>query len=261
MATLLERYQQRLALLRDRAGATVGQEWDDLGSYDEADVPRFLERTTPIVAASQASAATLTDAYVAAETGRAPLGIDPTLVTGAAVRAGVPPEEVYRRPFVQVWKALSEGTDWLEATAAARARVEAVAQTDVQLAMRAAMDNIAGRDGRIAGYRRVLSGKSCAFCAAASTQRYHRQNLLPLHPRCDCAVAPIVGNRDPGRVINQRLLRDLKASGGPQYWKNQGIAVENGQVLKAGQPLEVAVHNHGELGPVLTDASQHFTQL
>lgn len=224
-----------MGLLRDAAGATVGQVWDDLGSYDEADVSRFLERATPVVAATQTQAAVLTDAYVAAEAGRPPLGVDPAIVAGAAVRAGTPPEEVYRRPFVQVWKALAEGTDWTDAIAAARARVSAVAETDVQLSMRAAMADISARDGRIVGYRRVLTGKSCGLCALASTQRYHKGELAPIHARCDCSVAPIFGNRDPGRVLNRRVPR--------------------------ADPAEVAVHEHGELGPVLAVAGQQFTQL
>lgn len=261
MVALIERYQQRMAVLRERASAGVAQAWDGLGSYDEPDVARFVATAVPLVAASQAQAATLTDAYLASETGRSPLGIDPAAVTGAAVRAGVDPAEVYRRPFVQVWKALKDGTDWADAVAGGRARIANTAHTDVQLAMRGAAHNIMGRDSRIAGYRRVLTGRSCALCATASTQRYHRQQLLPIHGHCDCSVAPIIGDRDPGRVINRRLVRDLKAAGGPEYWKDRGVTVENDQVLVDGSPLKTAVHEHGELGPVLTDASQNFTQL
>ena len=262
MATILDRYQQRMAQLRDATAAVVGQAWDDLGSYDESDVDRFLTRATPVVDASQAHAVALTDAYFAAETGRSPIGLPLDSLTGAAVRNGTPPADVYRRPFVQVWKALKDGTDWADAVSAARARVAGVASTDVQLSMRAAAANVMQQDQRIVGYRRVLTGKSCAFCATASTQRYHRDQLLPIHGSCDCGIAPIFGDRDPGRVVNRKLLKDLKASGGPQYWKDQGISVdESGQVLKADAPLKTAVHEHGELGPVLGDADHEFTSI
>ncbi len=47
----------------------------------------------------------------------------------------------------------------------------------------------------------------------ASTQRYNSDNLMPLHTFCDCGVAPITGDVDPGRVVNEQLLRQLKESG------------------------------------------------
>lgn len=261
MASLIERFQSRMAALREGAAAGAGQAWDDLGSYDEADVDRFLASSVPIVVASQAQAAVLTDAYLAAETGRAPLGIDPATVTAGAVRAGATPDEVYHRSFVEVWSKLKAGTPWVDAVAAGRARVASTAKTDVQLAMRGAANQVIERDPRIVGYRRVLTGRSCALCATASTQRYHRGDLLPIHGNCDCSIAPIWGNRDPGRMVNQALVRDLKEAGGPQYWKDRGITVEGDQVLVDGAPLRSAVEEHGELGPVLVNAAHEFTQL
>lgn len=258
---ILDRYQAHLAMLRAAASTGAARAWDDLGSYDEADVDRYLAQTLPVVGASQSQAVILTDAYMASELGRSPIGLDVAALTGAGVRNGVDPAEVYRRPFVQVWKALADGTDWVDAVGAARARVSAVAETDVQLSMRAAARDVIGRSPGVVGYRRVLTGKSCALCATASTQRYHREQLLPIHDRCDCSVAPVHGNRDPGRVVNRRLLNDLKANGGPEPWKDRGISVEDGRVVKDGSPLEVAVHEHGELGPVLADADHEFTTL
>lgn len=234
MATILDRYQQRMAQLRDAAAAGVGQAWDDLGSYDESDVDRFLSRATPVVAASQAHAVALTDAYFAAETGRSPLGLPLDSLTGAGARNGTPPADVYRRPFVQVWAALAKGTLWADAVSAGGARVASAASTDVQLSMRAASREIGLRDGRITGFRRVLSGKSCALCASASTRTYSRGDLLPIHGNCDCTVAPIIGRRDPGARSPQPVQQDGPAP---------------------------AVHEHGELGPVLTDADHEFTSL
>lgn len=261
MATVLERYAQRMAALRQAASDGVGQAWDNLGGYDEADVAAFLDSAVPLVVASQAQAANLTDAYLAVEAGRSPLGIDPAKVTGPALRAGIPPAEVYRRSFVEVWKALKDGTDWADAVAAGRARAAATAHTDVQLAMRGAAHEVMQRDRNIVGYRRVLTGRSCALCATASTQRYRREQLLPIHGNCDCSVAPIVGNRDPGRIVNRQLVRDLKAAGGPEWWKDRGVTVEGDQVLVDGKPLRTAVHEHGELGPVLANADHAFTAL
>ena len=95
---------------------------------------------------------------------------------------------------------------------------------------------------------------------------------MPIHNHCDCGVAPIIGERDPGQVINRQLLNDLKSSGGSQSWKDRSISVDEDGVIRHrrietvdgerrevfGDPLNVAVRQHGELGPVLTDRAQHF---
>lgn len=262
MATPLERYAELVGSLRSAASAGAAQAWDDLGSYDDADVARYVATVAPLVVAAQAQAAVLTDAYLAIEGGRAPLGIDTATVTGGAVRAGAGPDVVYRRSFVDVWQALGNGTDWADAVSAGRARAEATAHTDVQLAMRATANEVMRADERIVGYRRVVSGASCAVCVSASGQRYHRERLLPIHPHCDCTVAPIYASRDPGRVLNRQRVRDLEAGGGPESWRERGITVSGGEVLAAdGEQLRTAVHEHGELGPLLANADHAFAEL
>ena len=232
MPALVERYQQRLTLIRTSTSAAVEQAWDDLGGYDEADVPTFLARATPVVAAGQAQAANLTDAYIATELNRSPLGLDPALVTGAAVRSGADPEEVYRRPFVQTWTALSKGTRWEDAVAAGRARAGNAAATDIALSSRAAGQVVAARDPRISGWQRVPDNDACKFCRLVAGQRYKREQLMPLHPYCGCTVRPI-HRADRGNFTGRR---------------------EN-------DPAGVAIHEHGELGPVLTDPKYDFAEL
>jgi hypothetical protein len=113
------------------------------------------------------------------------------------------------------------------------------------------------QDDRIHFYRRVLTGRSCMFCATASTQRYRGSDLMPLHGRCDCAVAPIFGDEDPGQVINHQVLSKLKAKG-PGYWKERGFVDANGDPIEPGREGPVAVRQHGELGPTLVDRHDHF---
>lgn len=86
---------------------------------------------------------------------------------------------------------------------------------------------------------------------------------MPIHSHCDCGVAPIVGTDDPGRIVNRDLYRQLRENGGGQYWKQRGIAIDDeGNILRPdGNPLAVKTSNHGELGPVLTDAEHKFESL
>lgn len=286
-------YTNQMGALRDGTERGVGAVWDTLGTYNRADISPFLERALPIVEAAQTQAAALTDAYVAQAvqilTGEAamPEGIAPGEVVGAAVRNGTAPETVYERSFIQVWSDLSDGVQWVDAVARGGHRARQAARTDVSLSARQASQQAMSSKPHIVGYRRVLDGHSCRFCAVASTQRYHKGDLMPLHPGCGCGVAPIVGDRDPGRVINQELLRTLgqqspeeflKLVNGPRNkrgdWDRFGFVDENGHAVPKGGKgpkvsekairdanQDVKVVEHGELGPTLVSDEHHFEGL
>lgn len=121
-------------------------------------------------------------------------------------------------------------------------------------------------DKRIVGYRRVLTGfRSCRFCAVASTQRYHKKDLLPLHYACDCVVAAIWGTEDPGWIINRELLNRLQQDSDRQdYWNQHGFVDDHGNPVTSPKKIrwanrDVTVKEHGELGPTLVSDKHHFT--
>lgn len=92
----------------------------------------------------------------------------------------------------------------------------------------------------IVGYRRVPAGGNvCELCLTAATQRYHRDDLMPIHPGCSCDVEPLYGSEDPGQVI------DLVTS-------------DTGEPAAVDNPSDVVVQDHGELGPVLAVRGQAF---
>lgn len=244
---LVTRHSTAMARLRSAAAAAVVARWDRLGSWDRADVDRFLGQVGPLVTSAQANALRLLAAYLSAAAGNRPTTIDPRPYTGPAVRSAATALDVWERPFVTTWAALRDGASFTDALAAGRERASTLAQTDVQLAMRNATRDALAADDRVAGYRRVLTGSSCAFCAAASTQRYRSEQLMPLHSRCDCTVAPIYGDSDPGRVINRRLLDDLRAQG-PEFWKARHFTVDADGGLEIPQVRTVEAP---ELGPAL----------
>lgn len=223
MSSLTDAHIEAQARLRARTALIMGQAWDNLGSYDEADVAPFLATAVPVTTAAQRASVALTGAFLARALARRPIGLDPATVL-KLVRNGTPPAEVYRRPFVTAWKDLKEGKPWTDAVGAARARVVSNAEMDVQLAMRSAFAVGQQADPQIKGYRRVPDAGACPFCLAVAGAFVKSANAMPLHNHCGCGLEPVT---EPVHVTPT--------------------------------PDDVAVHHHGELGPVLADPRDHFT--
>lgn len=214
--------QARLRAIVERA---VTGAWDGLGGYDEDDVAAFTLAATPVVLAAMRQSVVLTDAYLARILGRRPLGIDPVPVI-AAIREGVDPREQWRRPFVTVWTALGNGTAYEQAVRNGLLRSIDMATTDVQLAHRGALQAAQERDAAIRGYRRVADGGACSFCRTVNGAFVKSASAAPLHPGCGCGFEP---------ELVDRPVTPL--------------------------PEDVAVHEHGELGPTLGSPAHDFTSL
>lgn len=196
--------------LRRAAGNAVARAWQELPHHDRPNVSEFLARVLPIVSGAQAQSVAITNGYLAMAMDRAPLDLPEDQLTGAAVRNGAAPATVYERPFIELWAALKQGTDWVIAAEAAQARAVSAASTDVQLSMRATADAVGELDTGIYGYERVTDGNACLLCQIASTQRYHRANLMPIHNHCGCSVAPLTEPVGDSGII--RTKQDLYKS-------------------------------------------------
>lgn len=225
-----ERHRDQFGKIQANAIDLSVRAWDSLGDWTSpgvADV--WADAWLPINDAAVGMIVTATDAYFSMVTEDDAL--DLTGLTAAELR-DVTADEYARRPLVTVYTALGKGAWWADAVRAGRERVAAMASLDSSMAQRYVADEWATA-GKIVGYRRTLTGSSCVLCGLASTQRYTRGNLMPLHAHCDCGVAPLKGRDDPGQVINRQLLDDLKSSG----------AVDRVAGFK--------VQQHSEVGPVL----------
>lgn len=231
-------HKAQQARIRNQTERAVDRLWRSLGAYNRSDARRFIAAVTPIVFAAQRQSASTTKAFIARRLERTVASVDPSLVTGANTRNGVPPEEVYFRPFKRVWKDLKDGKEWQLAVNEAGITAVSAAATDVQLSMRDMASALQSREPGAFGYQRVPSGSACEFCLLASTQRYYSGDLMPLHNNCGCGIDVVTAEFDPGQVINSERLAALK----------QG-------------DIELAVQSHGELGPVLTNAADNFTRL
>jgi hypothetical protein len=206
---------------RLRLAVTGGVEriWRNLPGYDRRNVDEWLTNVLPLIAAGKRQSAALTDAYIARFLDKAPLGLIPE------DRRGVDPAEVYERPFVTMWTALGAGSIYKDAFSAGLNRAVSTAAMDVQMAMRAA-SAAAQAEGQVDfGYTRVANPGACPFCAEIDGAYVKEADAAPLHNNCGCGLEP---NTAPHR-------------------------------LAAKMPSGVAVHQHGELGPVLTAPDQAFT--
>lgn len=228
------------------------QMWDNLGSYRDADMQRLIQWLMPRVQAGQTQIAHLTAAYMAAMLAEQGVAaetavVDPLLILAAR---GVPFEEVYARPAVQLYSALAKGLPFDEALAMGRNRLQSLVSTDMQMAkVRQSRESLRRSDAKF--YRRVLNGpQNCAKCIITSTQRYRKRDLLPIHPGCDCTVAPIRAS-DPPLVLDEALL---------QATHEQVSAFAGIENRSAEGYLDLIVtHEHGEIGPVMAWRNQNFT--
>lgn len=258
LAALTRRNIELSAQVRNRVVQYIESAWGSLSSWRDSDINAFIARVVPIVEGGQVRMASITDAYLAQletaalGTPARPIGIAAAQVTGLR---GVPTAEVYRRAGVAVWMALSKDEPVQVAVDRGLRRAVGLAETDLQMARTHAVRRILSGKGNVVGYRRVLTGsKSCALCAIASTQRYGKKQLMPIHPGCSCSVAPIYGNRDPGQVIDAGRLGDIQARVEARF----GETDRTGRNVADFRDL-VVTHEHGEIGPVLSRKGDRHT--
>ncbi len=179
------------------------------------------------------------------------------------------------------FETIVRGATEAEAIAKVIARAEAVVDTDIALAVRAQEIETARRRG-VTFYRRVLhpelaeSGLSCGLCIVAADRIYSVSKFeREIHDHCHCEMLPIENGVDPGQNINTADLESLYRAAGTFVGqeretgggKRQGGALkkvrarldEDGRVVdisnQRGKAVQVAVTEHGELGPVLVNAN------
>jgi hypothetical protein len=249
-------YITRAGLITQRVSQTVATQFVNLGSWRDSDVDPYLRTVLPVVTAGKRQISSLTRAYYAANAAfyDQPF-VDSSMVAGAltaqALR-GVPDSQVYARGFTTMRATLSQGASLAAAVQAGANRLSLSARTDLQLAKTHTGRAARGNNGNIVGYMRVLTGaENCALCFVASTQRYRRGDLLPIHPGCDCTEAPIYGDTDPGRIIDENTLEAA----------HEAVEARFGESARDAKTIDyskITIRNHGELGPVLTVTGHHF---
>lgn len=248
--SLTEAYDSQVHAIRQQITAFGQAYWDSLPHYRTSAVEDMIQAITPRVTAGQLRIADLTRAYLA-QCARE-LGwkvvlppIDQDEIRGAR---GVDPRVVYRRPAVDVYTALAAGKPLPQAAAEGRLRLTQLIGGDMQLAkVHASRQSMRGYPEEGQFYRRVLTGReNCALCVVASTQRYYRGDLLPIHPGCDCDVQPL----PPGLAVNQVVDEDLLEQVHQITADRLGVSDRGGRTPDYRKLLTVS--EHGEYGPTLS---------
>lgn len=241
--------------IEDRAAMFAVQRMgavDDWG--DHAAIGLAARDTGRLVQSLSRQSAGATDAYLTRllteMTGR------PTQAAGVLrlidpVRRGVAGwDTAYGRVADTVRFKLAQGVPFDEAVRAGLDRADVMARMDVTLARRDQSNVTVLASHRTKAYRRVIHPElsetgTCGLCIAAADRRYNRGDLMPIHDRCNCEVVPITAEGDPGGTLNDADLAAVYASAESNYAKD---------LLK----VKYKVRDHGELGPVLTDARHHW---
>lgn len=224
--------------------------WGSMGSWRDSDVDRFIEVLIPKVLAGQKQVAQLTDTYLARLSGSKPAGtIDVTDLRG------IPDEQVYRRPATALYVALGfKGKDFNEAQKDATERLVSILATGLQMAkVRQARQTLSTASG-VEAFRRVLKGpKNCTLCIIASTQRYWKRDLLPIHPGCDCEIDTLGIGDHSEQVLDGDLLEQVHA----QVEGFAGVSDRGGR--EPDYRKLIVTNEHGEIGPLLGWKHQKFT--
>jgi len=201
--------------------------------------------------------AQLTDAYLARVTsfvvGKQTVGGLVPTVMGKTLRHGVKDhEQVYARVAAEYRFQRSLGLSDGDALGLAFTRAQSMVSTDLGLAFQHQTQRFMEKN-RINYYRRVIRPEmsksgTCALCAAASDRIYRKQNLLPIHAHCKCAVICVTAKSDPGSQLNDDTLQQLYNQAGSTY----GVDLKK---------VRVHVFDHPELGPQLRVEGQNIRDL
>lgn len=221
--------------------------------YDAAAVAKIASEVNDLSSGAQSAVASAMEAYVAHLTAllRDTRSVPVPRVTLPAIRNGADMVVVHSRPAGQYRWTYALTADREQALEAAALRTQQLLETDVMLAARDAQQG-AMEDLQVKRYRRVLrpelakSGHSCGLCAVASNQIYRVGDLMPIHANCNCLTVEVDSGHDVGSQLNEQDLAKIYAAAGDSTHAHD---------LKR---VQVAVNEHGELGPVLTVRKQNF---
>ncbi len=253
LAAIVDAQSQSQNALTQMAVNAAGQSARDFtGWYDSAQIGPWASQLASLIESIQGQTAASTDAYlteVLAGLKGSPVSPSGTIdVTG--LRKGVSHTEVYGRAADTYRYEVSQGKSESEALKSAVKRAEVLAETDVQLAQRDQSQRFM-TSKKVNGYRRIIhpelsKGGTCGLCIAASDRIYVASDLMPIHARCGCTTAPILGAQDPGHELNRSDLNAL--------YEQAGGSTSAADLKK----VRYTVHDNGEIGPVLGVEGQAF---
>lgn len=165
-------------------------------------------------------------------------------------RPGVDKTTEYSRPFYTALQLVRGGKSETEALNGGGNRLRIMTATDLQMA-KVRQARIALKAGGRRTFRRVTtSDKPCELCDLASDQIYYTGDLMPIHPNCSCDVE---ADEDSAGDSGDRQADDEDTS------EPDDRADESDTEDKPRTVDDIAVREHGEIGPLLTWLTDKFT--
>lgn len=258
--SLTEAYHRLTSITMNGAGKIASESFLGLKSWREVDIDRFMSSVVPGIDNAKRTMANYTTGYYgkiaqAERQAFKAVSVPATQLATEAIRNGTTSRMIWERPFKEMWTQLSQGADFSDALNAGARRADWTARTEIQLAKREAGLTVRNGNTNIVGYLRTLSGaENCGLCYLASTQRYNRGELLPIHPGCDCGETPIFGNTDVGQIVDEQTLNAT----------HEAVSERFGKFDVSGREIDyrqITIVDHGELGPYLTVKGHEFTKV
>lgn len=230
--------------------------WFGLDDYRNDQIDPWLEVAVPMIQTAEETISSATSTYMQLQMevlgSTAVLDIpNPEDIAGRNLR-DVDPAVVYSRPFKEVWESLGRGNPFSTAIEDGANRLRQLVETDLQLSHTHTSRTLLRDRNDVVGFKRVPTGTyTCALCLVASTQRYHKLDLMPIHPGCDCRVAPIIDSSDTGQIIDKEFLEEIHKAVEKQF----GFSARDARQLDYRKIM--TTFNHGEYGPTLAVQGQN----
>jgi hypothetical protein len=180
-------YAQQAQVLRRALEGAVDDAYDDI-DWDEDDededlAEAFADRVAPLARAGQRSLVRTLSGYLRVVV-PGPLGrveMDEVIEDD---------RDAWRAPVFRTWGALGAGVAFAAAVIEGRELASRKADTEMAIAQTRAMGALT--EGTVVrGYRRVLEGDGCEFCAALADVEVASGDAMELHPGCNCSVEPV----------------------------------------------------------------------
>lgn len=188
--------QRALARLAGVTGSALTTAWFRMPSHRASDQAAWVRAATPVVQAGQRNAIAQQSKYLAVR-----LGEDPDVDVDAALRTA---QIDLVEPFLAFGREIKAGAALRNALVSGGLRAQEIGESAVFWAARAANTTI--DDARIVGWTRTLTANACAWCTQVAGQTYKTAESASFgHVGCDCGVDPIIGDSNPGRLINDEL--------------------------------------------------------
>ena len=255
---LPELFSLRRRSLSERLADALIRMFLALPDYRDENAAEFVTSAVPLVRGTQRALGALIaaqQAQLASEQIGRTVAPPPLPDLVSVDLRGTDPRAVYARPFATVHAHVGETGDMTEAVERGVTRLRETAEGDLQLthahATRASVTAL-----RALYWRRTLVGEAnCALCVLASTMKYRREDLNPIHHACNCEVVAVYdAANDP--VPDEAALIEAAHSAAREL---TGASDAGGRKVDYRRIRTTITHEHGELGTLLRNPSHHFT--